>query len=494
MKRIANAAAWFRLACVAALVLSLAGCLQDEKPVRVAGGDDIPNDVEPLGKKSAAARDDSADWNGFKAMPRTSPGMYDTTSVPDSVPDTTGAGKAQPKRGSGAGALAKRSDLPADPGNLQDTLASASKIPPLDSLPLLKPVDTLVTKVVDTVKGTVEAVHAQVKDNVRTIDSTVIVPADPAKPGSVAGVLQVAGRVTYADTSVWKTYLFRDADGDGLLAPITGSKNLVDLDLAVKAKDGLVTHTVQRLAAGADLDFNKRGDNKLLSSVVAVTLGSDTLDIFKILDADGDSVAIDFSKDTNLVDLVEEHSYPATSLLASVSVQTRLVVYSKDSTRNYAVRYRKLTLIKAGGVVAVNASGANADSSFRPGNDALWSETTNPPEGDSLVSIARVYTVRLPAAPGAFAGDLLVKAEARDRFRGRRYETFAFSLRPAVPVADGHWPAAGAVEASLVYRDGAKTSFTGEAVAAGMEGVVNDVSGASLSVFFDRSGKVTLRR
>src|SRR6187401_158807 len=67
-----------------ALSLLLAGCFQDD---RVAGGDDFPNSVETLGKEGAARSTDSADWNGYKEAPSTPPGMYDSTSVPDSAPE-----------------------------------------------------------------------------------------------------------------------------------------------------------------------------------------------------------------------------------------------------------------------------------------------------------------------------------------------------------------------------------------------------------------------
>src|SRR4051812_19812576 len=89
----------------------LCACLFTKEPVKVAGGDDVPNSVEPLGKKTASAHDDSADWNGFRTMPKSSPGMYDTTHVPDSVPDTTGSGHPAPKRSAldNSSALAKRS-------------------------------------------------------------------------------------------------------------------------------------------------------------------------------------------------------------------------------------------------------------------------------------------------------------------------------------------------------------------------------------------------
>lgn len=451
--------------------LLLCGCWGAKEDARVAGGDDIPNDVEPLGKKSARARDDSADWNGFKTMPRTSPGMYDTTAVPDSIPDTTGSGKAQPK----ASGMAKRS----------------ADLPPL--LDPLKPLDTLVTKVVDTVKGTVEAVHTTVKDSILKVDSTVFVPVDSAHPDAPRGVLQVAGKITYADTSLWKAYKFTDADGDGFLAPRAGSPNLADLDVSLKLSGGVVERTVQRLAAGADLDFNARGDNRLLSSAVVRTLGLDTLDVIKLLDADGDSIVLDFSKDTNLVDLIEEHHYPDGASLVSMTLKARLVVFSKDSTRNYAVRFQRTTVLKDGSVLEAAAKGSAADSSFRAGTDALWTETLTPPAGDSIVSHARTFMVRLPSAPGAFKQDLLLDLSVEDRYRTAAYEGFSFDFHSETPVADGDWPATGAVKSILTYRAGGKTTFGGQAVASGMEGEVVTSEGASLTIFFDRNGAATRR-
>jgi len=72
---------------------------------------------------------------------------------------------------------------------------------PRISAPLgsLKPLDTLVTKVVDTAKGVVEAVHTTVKDSIRKVDSTVFVPVDSAHPDAPRGVMQVAGK------SLWRT-------------------------------------------------------------------------------------------------------------------------------------------------------------------------------------------------------------------------------------------------------------------------------------------------
>ncbi|MDB5105638.1 MAG: hypothetical protein JWP91_3327 [Fibrobacteres bacterium] len=464
----------------------LYGCLGAKDQTRVAGGDDIPNDVEPLGKKSAQARDDSADWNGYKSMPRSGPGMYDTTSVPDGMPDTSGSGGAQPKPSSLGGSAAGR------PGYASGPVPSAEEgIPPLPDP--LKPLDTLVTKVVDTAKGVVEAVHTRVKDAVVTVDSTLFVPADSASPGSTGGVLQVAGRITYGDTGIWKAYRFRDADGDGFLAPRPGSRNLADLDAAEKTAEGKVRRSVRRVAAGKDLDFNARGDNQVLSSLVAVTLAADTLDVFRLLDADGDSLVLDFTKDTNLVDLVEEHRYPSGGAIASMTQRARLVVFSRDSAKNYAVRFERRTINRDGSVLEVATRGAGADSSFHAGMDAVWTETLTLPAGDGLASHARAFRVRLAPAPGAFKGNTLSGLAVTEIHHNESFDRFTFDFQSEAPVADGKWIGAGAVKAMLSYRQGATLTFEGQAIANGMEGSVASSAGTSISLFFDRNGAATRR-
>jgi hypothetical protein len=479
---LARPSRWLMLLAAAVLM----GCFETKEPTRVAGGDDIPNDVEPLGKKAARERDDSTDWNGYKSMPRTGPGLYDTVTVPDSVPDTAGSGRAQPApQGQG---MAKRGAASAFPGGAEPW--SAAALPPLD--PIL-PLDTLVTRVVDTAKGEVEAVRTVVKDSILRIDSTVFVPADPAKPGSPQGILRVSGKITYADTALWRAYRFRDADGDGFLSARAGSANLADLAVEVKDAAGIVTHSMQRVAAGADLDFNGRADNRVLASTVVATLGLDTLDVFKLADADGDSSILDFTKDTNLVDLIEEHHYLGTAGTASMAQQVRLVVFSKDSTRNYAVRFQRRTVYRDGSVREVATRGGAADSSFRAGGETVWTETFTPASGDSVASHARAFTVRLAAAPGAFTGNTLSAMAVTEVYRGAAEASFTFSFRSETPVSDGEWPSAGAVEAQLRHRIGSTTAFTGQAVAAGMEGVVATSAGDTLTIFFDRNGNITQR-
>jgi hypothetical protein len=163
------------------------------------------------------------------------------------------------------------------------------------------------------------------------------------------------------------------------------------------------------------------------------------------------------------------------------------VVYSRDSTRNYAVRYRRSETWRDGTLLVAEGRGPGSDSAFRPGDEASWMVTRTFPQAGGPALSARTFSVRLGSRAGDFAADSLVRLGTVEKYRDQAYQAFSFSLRPDAPVADGHWPAGGAVEASLLYRDGA-TEFTGTADVAGMHGSVKDVSGSVLSISFDRQG------
>lgn len=173
--------------------------------------------------------------------------------------------------------------------------------------------------------------------------------------------------------------------------------------------------------------------------------------------------------------------------------QARLVAFSGDSTRNYAIRFQRRTVYRDGSVLEVATRGEAGDSSFRAGGEAVWTETRTPAAGDSVAFHARAFTVRLAAAPGAFTGNTLGAIAVTEAYRGTSEASFTFGFRSETPVARGRWPAAGAVEAELRHRQGSATAFAGQAVPAGMEGVVTTSAGDSLTIFFDRNGKVTRR-
>jgi hypothetical protein len=468
------------------LAAFLMGCFDTEKEPRLAGGDDYPNGVDPLGKKGAGAMRDSADWNGFDTVPTTAPGLYDTVDVPDGAPDTA------------------RDRAPADPADgAAPALARASVPSPGTGIPPAGPdtllpgggrmgPDTLVIRVLDSAKGTVETVRTRVSDSgVRTVDSAVTAPADPSRPGSAPAVTRAARTVVSADSSRVEAWVFTDGDGDGFLAPRAGSANVARVERTVRLADGTVERGVRRLAAGADLDFGGRGDNRLLASALLRLRGADTLGKIDLVDVDGDGVLIDFSKDTNLVDVVEEVRYPAGGALLSVTRAIRIVASSRDSTRNYPIRYSERRTFRDGTVLEIAARGLAADSAFRPGAEARWSETRFRPSGDSLARAARTFRVRLAEAPGDFGRNVLLGFAVEEEYRGGAgIEAFAFDFRCAAPVADGRWVAAGDVVSWLVLPGGKRVSFAGTTASGGLRGQVTGPGGASAAIAFDAAGDI----
>jgi hypothetical protein len=455
----------FRLLAIflalAALMASLSGCFGEDKPVRTAGGDDYPNGVEPLGKESARTLHDTADWNGFDTLPGSGPGLYDTVDVPDSVPDTAGAGPA-PKK----------------------SLAAAKR-----AAGLLPPLDTVTIRVVDTATGAVEAVRKQVTEAGTQVDSTVFLPADSSNPDSPSGVTQVARSLLSPDSSRLDSWLFADADGDGLLAPRPGSANLARVEVSTTLASGARVKNVQILAAGPDLDFNARGDNRILSSRYLSIQGPDTLLSVAFLDADGDSAVLDLSRDSNLVDMIQVFRGASGGAVAKVTREVRIVAGSRDSSGNYAVRYAERRLFRDGGILDIAARGAGADSSFLPGAEAYWSEISFPPAADSVARASLRYRVRLASKAGDFGSNVLLGLSAEREFR-KEFDRFALDFRSESPIPDGRWLGVGDVVSWLSFPGGRRLVFTGIAAEGEIKGSVAVGDSASWAVTFDRSGAI----
>lgn len=464
------------LSLCSAMAALLIGCFQEDKPIRTAGGDDYPNGIEALGKKSARILNDSADWNGFDTIPKSGPGLYDTVEVPDDVPDTAGAGSAPaPEKSSAYSKLTAASKSAAAGGSLSS------------GLPL--PLDTLTTRILDTATGAIEAVRTQVNDSGIRVDSTVFIPADSTRPGSPAGVAQVARSLLSPDSARLDAWLFADADGDGILTPRPGSANLARVEISTTLASGAKVKTIQVMAAGEDLDFNARGDNRILSSRYLSLQGADTLLSVVFLDADGDSAVLDMSKDTNLVDMIQVFRGSSGGTVSSRTTQVRLVAGSRNSSGNYPIRFSERRIFGDGGVLDIAARGLGADSSFLPGTEASWEETLFPPAADSVARASVRYKVRLPAKAGDFGSNFLIGLAAEEDYR-KEFERFSLDFRGESPIPVGRWFDVGDVVAWISFPGGSRIVFTGVLGNAELKGTVAKADSSSSPVTFDRAGSI----
>jgi hypothetical protein len=433
----------------------MTGCFQDE---RVAGGDDIPNSVEPLGKRTAEARRDSSDWNAHGDAPSSAPGAYDSARVPESAP-APGASKRS------AAGKAQLLSLDAEIGfELPGT-------------------ERLVTVAAEPLTGLLRAVRVQSLPALAgqaafRAEDTIWYRGDSAGPRlvRVSGFVETQGERRYS--------VFEDGDGDGLLSPrAAGSKALVRF-VTVRASGERETRAMT-LRAGEDKDFNARSDNGLEALRRTVVSGLDTLLSLVLTDADGDGLIYSPLRDSNEVDVASRSRGGG----AQTSLAYRVAVF-RDSARNYPHRYRRV-VTTAAGVDSVFALGRDSLPDFAPGDTGFTRRVfRSASASDTVASSEGVYKLVLSASRGGGAGDRLLEANRAQAYRLGPLSRFTYRLRPAAPIADGSFARAGSLSARAELSSGGWVALDGEITATEIFGAVADSEGRSGTVRLDLNGKV----
>jgi hypothetical protein len=440
-------------AALAALAF-LAGCWGAE---RTAGGDDYPNSVSTLGRTAAEDQNDSTDWNTWRDAPGTPPGVYDSTHVPDSVPRQQDSG------------MARRAAL----GDLLADLAGF--VPGLDLEGAVRTVDTLSPGA----GGERRTVRVQATASFVIRDTTWSAP----RAGGGFELRRVSGRLQLSGGG-HRSFSFGDGDGDSVLSPRAGSANVARIRMEKADSTGRVEVVLMRVAAGADLDFNARGDNALLQSETLVLQGVDTLLSRVLKPADGGLVIYDPLRDSNRVEVEQAIRRADGSLEQEFYVS---VVFA-DSGRNYPVRYRRV-VTAAAGVTETTLLGRDSLPDFAPGDTGrVRSVFESSVSGDTLARSETEFRVRLSDSAGRPAGNRLLRVERHKLFRSGARAATRYLLRLAAPLPDGERPVAGEIELRVELRPSGWILFTGEAASSGFTGTWTNSQGRTGPASFDSLG------
>ncbi len=365
--------------------MCVVACSPERRPTgdQTAGGDDYPNAVDALGKKSASSLNDSTDWNSaFSDMPDSVPGLYDTASVPESAQ----SGKSKP--------LSKFA---------ASMISVTIPIIPDDSL--LKPDSLLdsVKTVVDSTDGTTTVIRTRYTDTVTIQDSVVTLP------------------------------------------------------------------------------------NLLLASRFIKTAGADTLEVWELLDGDGDGAVLDYSLDSNVVDWVRSRLVEGADVL-EITTRVRLAAFP-ESGRNYVIYFFEEKVMRDGGRITLEISGSRSDSTFRPGERAYVTRTNKHPDNDISEKTLRL-TVDLDAQAGSFESNRLAAVQTQEYYRRGDWESFRLLYTPDDPIPAGKSAIEGTVEATLMAPSEEAFSFSGRRMDAGWEGAVAGPDNRIWKVRFSPQGAV----
>ena len=415
----------------AALVL-LCGC--SRAPDHVAGGDDYPNGVKPLAKHAAQERSDSSQWNPYQEAPTHPAGLYDSTAVPDSVP--------------------------------QAQAPTAS--------------DTF-TVSIDSFSGHILQVHIRHTDSLRSVDSIVY---QPGLGGSL--IIRVASFTHNFTTGLENRYDYEDGDGDGFLSIRSQALNIAMIHLVTVLPSGTRVEKDVRLEAGADLNFNLHGDNRLLALETRTISGSDTLSRMVFQDVDGDGALFNPLRDSNQVDVMQKTRDPVSASQTTLSYR---IMAFPDFIRNYPVRYHRV-LTNPGGTEEVSALGGDSLPDFSAGDSGYAVVLLTPPTTDTLSQSHSVYRVLLANTAGRFQDNRLLSVDRIKTFRLGEESGLHFHLEPSTPVPPGGFARTGALTTRLDFKNGEWIQLQGEAATAEIFGVITNSQGRHGSVHIDFTGQV----
>jgi hypothetical protein len=435
-------------------VLALTGCFSDE---RVAGGDDFPNSVETLGKQAATETSDSTEWNGYKQAPSTPPEAYDSTEVPDEAPreSTNGLGKASVLTAGNDGRVA--------PG-----------------LEIANAVRNIVT-VNDAVTGLNRAIRVQTLLGVEARDTTWF-RVQGAPP--MRRMVRMSGVVAYP-TGRTERFSFEDADGDSVLSPMPGSRNLARARFVVTFPGGRIEERTVIVAAGPDRVFGTKDDNATRSLDAVHRIGTDTLYHLKLRPVAGDSVVNDRVRDSVRVDV--EHMVTVGGVRV---VHYYRAVVKGDSLRNRATRFRRVVTTPKG-ITETVALGRDSLPDFAPGDTGYVRVTfTSSDAADTVALSVTTYKVAVTDSAGRHERSRMLRLDRERTLRYGPYSASRFRLWPSTPVPDGQFARIGGVELRLDVRAGGWIGFVGDATASGFSGTWFNDRGESGVVHYSALGAI----
>jgi hypothetical protein len=295
-------------------------------------------------------------------------------------------------------------------------------------------------------------------------------------------MVRMSGVVSYPGGRV-ERFSFTDADGDSVLSPQPGSRNLARAFFVVEHPFGRIEERAVIIGAGPDREFGTRDDNATRSLETVHRIGTDTVYHLKLRPVVGDSVVRDRERDSSRVDV--EHTVTVGGIRV---IQVYRTVVKGDSLRNRATRFRRVVTTSQG-VTETVALGRDSGSDFTHGDTGIVRVSfTSTQSTDTLASSVFIYRVAVSDTVGRHDRNRLLSVQRDKVYRFGDVAASRFVLRPLAPVAGGDRARVGELDMKIDLRAGGSIEFSGTSTAFGYSGTWSGTSGQNGSVFFDSAG------
>ncbi len=248
----------------------------------------------------------------------------------------------------------------------------------------------------------------------------------------------------------------KDIDGDSFIYKAGAQQQKTRIFLARSYPGGRVETIDIGYDGGADGNLFTGDDNMMMFVSAAVLFGNDTISFVGIDDADGDGYIRKTKEDNDsgIVDIIVRRGKDDNDLFTiSSTTICRMVIFSHDSTKNYAIRYGIEKRFQTR-IVGWNIETIHGDSTFYPGDTVNIFRCTKPLYGDSLESDTLVVRALLGNLPADSADDAIIGIYLHSSFREGDEREFILDYSAGTPVGARTRPRNGILFAKMVNRSG----------------------------------------
>jgi hypothetical protein len=427
------------------LLVFLAGfgfgaCILNTQSDRVAGAEDFPNTLEPLGKVAASQVNVQAEWNEFDQVPTQVGGLaeLDSTLQSEAVSEALGKGAA-------------------------------------------RAADVVVWDFSDTARGKVRRLFVHTGLGVQRDEDTMVFVYDEAfrqrKSDSVT-LLARKGRSQRINSL--KQWRMVNEDSAGPLDKGWFASRNVNLTTQGFREYQVTVHLDSALPRWSDTTL--RLDSLLAMRGLALGeylfvrgKASDTLEVVRVQDNDGDGrLARNGSGKVVLTRSVWDPPFRPSVVR---SLQRVKGLYVSESGRILPQFYSDLREERDGKTIVFRVRGSGSDSLYAPGDTVTVDKTVSFPEPKDLAQRSDAYTVWVSDDSLAPAGNRLLKYVAAWKWRLGEIEESRLVFKSHAPVDGSTLRGDGTLSMDVSFRDGTHVSVDGDLSGTRIQGKVLNESG-----------------